>query len=618
MHARRAIALAAGLSALTVTVRASAWQEAHQTGGDIEVHVDPSGVLFVRDLLKWHVVRGPLHWIDLVNVDPTADVDPAVVVSGDDGRTLSARASRRENNVVRVDVDDAHAFLKGTFSFDVRWRFDALKSGVIARDGAAWRLAWTSPAATDGYEMARTTFDVPAARVAPFAIFADTGAVDPGALATLHREPASDVLELVRPHVARAESAAWTLRLDPGALGAVADPRVRPVPEARPAPEPDRVRDVSIATALLALALAFALLVAHKARAFAALCAARALRARSMVPPLPDGLRAAASGAALAAGVGLQGSGALTAGTALVATAMLLAALRPPVARQGARGPGRWLALRPEDAFAPAEPESREAAYLDASTPAGRLAAAILALLLVAVAFAVRRFDSRAPWLLALDAAALAPIFFTGRACDVAPDGARTAAPWLASVFAQLRGVASLRVAPWTRVLAGGSTADELRLLVLPRVVMPGVVGVEVGRAWSTTPVGWTSSPEVLVRVLDASSAAAKLALVVPGARTLPGRRPDERVLRLRPRRSTHAATVALTRRLAEALTDRRSAAPPPWTDVERRVVPLRSTAEASGSASATIARGSLAPTGVTAPPPAPPRASAVAASKAC
>jgi hypothetical protein len=571
MYPRWAIALVVALCALTATARASAWQEAHQTGGDVEVHVDPSGIASVRDVVRWHVVRGPLHWIDLANVDATAVVDPAVVVAADDGRTLSARAVRREGNVVRVEVDDARAFARGTFTFDVRWRFDGLKSGAIARDGAAWRLAWSSPLATDGFEMARTTFDVPAAREAPLAVFADTGAADTGALSTLHREPASDVLELLRPHVARGESVAWTVRLDPNALAAVMDPRVRPVPEARPAPEPDRVREVSVAAALLALALSFGLLVVHKARAFAEVSLARGVRPRSMVP-LPDGLRAAAAGIALAAGAGLEGSGALTRGAALVALAILLAAQRPPVAQQRARGPGRWLALRPDEAF---DVPSGDGHWLDASTRTGRFAAALAGLLVLGLALAVRRFDSQAPWIVALDAAVLVPIFLTGRACDVAPDGARAAAPWLAAVFAQLRGMTSLRVAPWARILSGRATPDELRLLVLPRVVMPGVVGVEVGRAWSTTPVGWAATPEVLVRVLDGSSAAAKLALVVPGARAVPGRRPDERVVRLRPRACSRASIVALTRRLAEALTDRRAATPAAlWTGpVERRVL---------------------------------------------
>jgi hypothetical protein len=606
MYPRRAIALAVALCALMATARASAWQEAHQTGGDVEVHVDPAGVASIRDVLRWRVVRGPLHWIDLANVDASAVVEPAVSVAGEDGHTLSAHASRREGNVIRVEVDDAHAFMRGTFAFDVRWSVDGLKSGLIVRDGAAWRLAWSSPLATDGFEMAKTTFDLPAAREAPLAVFADTGAVDTGALSTLHREPASDVLELVRPHVARGESVTWALRLDPNALAAVVDPAVRPVAAIRPPAEPDRVREVSSALALLALAISFSALVAHKARGVAAACAARGVRSRSLAP-LPDGLRAMAAGVLLAAGVGLQASDSLTPGTALVAAAILVAALRPPVARQAARGPGRWLALRPDEAFETAPGGAHPVDVLDASTRKGRLAALTAGLLVAGLAVAARRIDSHVPWLIALDAAVLVPLFGTGRSCDLPPDGACASSSWLATLFADLRAIGSLRVAPWARILAGGATADELRLLVLPRVVMPGVVGVEIGRAWSTTPAGWAATPEVLVRVLDGSSAAAKLALVLPGARALPGRRTDERVVRLTPRASTRTSLVALTRRLVEALTDRR--APSPAVDwagpVERRV-----------------ARAQPAPRGgprrASALQAAPQRSPSVAASKAC
>jgi hypothetical protein len=206
----------------------------------------------------------------------------------------------------------------------------------------------------------------------------------------------------------------------------------------------------------------------------------------------------------------------------------------------------------------------------------------VAGVLVCALAVIARRWGAVFPWLVALDAAALIPLFATGRTADLPPDGA-SAAGWLAGVFERLRTVSSLRVAPWARIVgraeSGGSHADELRLLVLPRAGMPGVVGVEVGRAWSATPVGWAGSPEVLVRVLEGSSAAAKLACLLPRVRTIPGRRADERVVRLRPRRGTRAGTAALTQGLAEALTDRRAPAPAgAWEGpVERRSGPYPS-----------------------------------------
>ncbi len=534
------------------------------------IHVDPDGQASLRETVRWHVVRGPVHWIDLDNVEADAVLDPAVAIAAEDGRSLTGHVDRRDAHALRVTVDDPKSFMRGDFTFDVRWRVDWVRSGAIVRDGAAWRVAWSSPLASDGLDLVRTTVDLPAAPQAPVLILGDTGAIDDSALSTLHREPARDVLEIMRPHVGRGESVAWTLRIDPHALPAVVDPRLRPPPPPAP-PEPDRVREVSSIAALAALALVFGLLVATKGRAFASACTAQGVRARA-VTGLPDGVRAVAAGTGLATGVGLQLFGDPTVGSLLVALATLAAASRPPKERLPARGPGRWLALRPEEAFSPSGPAPGH--WLDTGTRSGRHAAWLAAGLVGLLAIGSRRWCAQGPWVALLDATALVPLFVTGRGSDLLPSGVRGAGPWLAPLFEKLRTVASLRVAPWARVVLGGSTIDELRLLVLPRAVMPGVVGIEIGRAWSTTPSGWAASPEVLVRVLEGSSAAAKLAQVLPRARSLPGRRGDERVVRLRPRLGTRASTLALTRGLAEAFTDRRSTAPAQaWKGpTERRV----------------------------------------------
>src|SRR6202035_2950345 len=108
----------------------------------------------------------------------------------------------------------------------------------------------SAPVATDGFDASKTVFELPAAPDAPVAVLADTGAVDDSVVASLRRDPGSDVLELVRPHVARGEAPVWTLRVDPRALPLVADATLRPPSEAKPPAEPDRVRDVSMGAAL--------------------------------------------------------------------------------------------------------------------------------------------------------------------------------------------------------------------------------------------------------------------------------------------------------------------------------------------------------------------------------
>lgn len=558
---RRALAVAVAAVALLASGRAHAWQEAHQTGDDVVVRIDSTGGADVKHGIRWHVVRGPLKSIDVVHVDATAVLEPDVPITAEDGRSLLGHASRRDDRTVRITIDEPRALMRGNFTFDIRWHVDLVAARALARDGATWRLAWSSPVATDGFDAAHTLLDFPAAPDAPQPIVADTGAVDDGAVATLRREPGRDLLDLVHPHVARGESPVWTVRVDPRALPDVRDPRLRP-PEAASAPvEPDRVREASMAVGLGALALLFGLCVGRKARVFAAACTARGASSRALLP-VPDAVRAAIAGLALACGVALELYGRATAGAACVALATLAAALRAPASKPAARGPGRWLALRPEEAFA---------------TPPSTWTADALALVLVlagvvALAFVGRRFDPEAPWLVALDASALVPLFVTGRASQLPPDGARTSAPWLARLFGALRTVPGLRVRPWARVPLEGTTPDELRLLVLPRAAMPGLLGLEIGLAWSPTPVGWSNAPEVLARVLEGSPAAARLAQELPETRLVPGRRPDERVARLLPRTPTRAATTALARTLTEAFTDRRVALPPAaWTSPERR-----------------------------------------------
>jgi hypothetical protein len=552
MRVSGALALAVALTVLLVPARARAWQEAHQTRDDVRVVVGADGTAQVEHRIGWHVVRGPLKSIDVVNVHASVVLEPDVLISTDDGRSLLGHAVRHDGRSVRITVDEPRALMHGNVSFELRWRVDLVASRALVRDGATLRLVWSGPVAVDGFDGARTVFDFPAAPDAPEPVVAETGAVDDAAVATARREAGRDVLELVRPHVARGEAPVWNLRVDPRALAQLADPRLRSSSEVLPTAEPDRVREVSLVVGLLALALLFGLVVLRKARAFAAACAARGTSACGLLP-LPDGLRAAVAGFALAGAVAWELSGRLTAGAVCVAVAVLAVGLRAPAGRPLPRGPGRWLVLRPEEAFG----VNRRRRISDA------LGVLLTASLLGTAAFAVRRFDAAAPWLVMLDAAPLAAMWVTGRASQMPPDGAHAAVPWLARAFRGLCAAPELRVRPWARVPLHADVADELRLLVLPRAAMPGLLAIEVGVAWGRTPVGWAPAPEVLVRVLEGSAAAAKVARDLPALRCVPGRRPDERVVRLLPRAPTRAATVVLARSLALALTDRRAIARP-------------------------------------------------------
>jgi hypothetical protein len=569
MDLRRALTLAAALFVLLAPGRAGAWQEAHEVGDDVRIHVDPSGVASVEHTLRWHVIRGPLKFVDLLNVDSSAALESDVRITAEDGREHTAHLARQDAKSARIVVDEPRALMRGTFSFAVRWRVDLAASRALVRDGPTWRLTWSAPVANEGLDGARTVFDFPAAPDDPRPILADTGAVDEGAVSTLRHEAGRDVLELVRPHVARGEAVSFTLRVDPRSLPDVVDPRLRTRVEASSSAEPDRVHETLLAGGLGALALFIGLLVIRKGSAFEQACAARGARAAGGLLPLPLGPRAALAGLAFAAGVALQVTAQTTAGGLLVALATLCTALRGPYAKATARGPGRWLALRPQDAFASNVPPGH---WLDLDTRPGRLTALVSTSLVIGVSIAARHWSRLGPWLVCLDAAVLVPLLLTGRSSQLPPDGGRSGAPWLDRAFHRLRASGKLRVVPWGRVIAESSTVDELRLLVLPRVAMPGVVGIELGLAWNRAHAGWIAMPEILVRVLEGSAAAEKLSQTSMAPRTLAGRRADERVARLLPREPTLESAVALTCALADLLTDRRQEAPAaPWTASERR-----------------------------------------------
>jgi hypothetical protein len=559
MGARHVLAAATAAIAMLAARGAHAWQESHQTGDDVRVHIDPSGGAQVELGVRWHVVRGPLKGVDLLSIDPAAAIETDVTILAEDGKTFTGHASRRDEHTVRITVDEPRALMRGTFVFGVRWHVDLVAARALTRDGATWRLSWSSPVATDGFDAARTVFELPAAPDAPVPIVPDTGAIDDAVVSSLRRDPSGDVLELVRPHVARGEAPVWTVRVDPRALPQVVDPVLRPLSEAKAPPEPDRVRESVLAAGLGLLALLFGVLVHRRARAFAASASARGVKSRAILP-LPDGIRAALAGVSLAAAAGLEIAGHATLGAAFVGLATLAAALRAPECRPFARGPGRWLVLSPEEAFQ--------------APSTGRVHVVLTLGMALTVLFAIgalaQRFDAEGAWLVAIDAVALLPLALTGRTSQLPPDGATSAARWLGRVHALLSRIPSLRARPWARLPVDGARPEELRLLVLPRAAMPGLVGVELGLAWSQTPVGWASTPEVLARFLDGSAAAARLAREMPSARSVPGRRPDERVVRVLPRRPSRRHSAALVRTLAEAFTDRRTEVLA-WSGSERR-----------------------------------------------
>ncbi len=474
------------------------------------------------------------------------------------------------DHVLRVSADEPRKLLRGDFTFHVRYRVDLVAAKELTRDGSLWRLAWTAPSATDGFDGAKYVFELPSAPDAPKIIRVDTGTIDDSALGQLTRMADHDELQIVRPHVARGEGVAWALRLDPHTFPAIAAPTVRdPIPQADAPPDTSRARWTAAGLALVTLAYFF--LVRSKGRAFDAACSVRGVRGRAVLP-FGHGVRGAVSALLLAAGAALEVTGSPTIGAVLVACAMLAASLRGPVAKSVPRGPGAWLPLRPADAF---DVDHARGHWLDVGTMAGRIALVATVAVVVGAAVGAERFDSEAPYLIVLDALAFLPLFVTGRASQLPPDPACAPASRLEALYRRLSTVETLRTVPIGRIPTGESHPDELRLSTTPRIAMPGLLAIETGVSWGRTATTVASAIECLVRVQDGSAAARRMASVAPFAKSVPGRRIDERVLRIVPVATGRRAVVALVERLGEELADRRAkVVPVQFRGAERRTAP--------------------------------------------
>jgi hypothetical protein len=236
-------------------------------------------------------------------------------------------------------------------------------------------------------------------------------------------------------------------------------------------------------------------------------------------------------------------------------------------------------ALFAEDSFV----GSRWARLSDAGTPFGFLLFTALLGGFASVATIVMRHSSYQGVAVALASAVLFPLFFTGRRSDLPPDPAYAPAPLLDFVAEACERVPGLETYPLGRMPIGGEKHDELRLLVIPKPAMQGLVAIEVGVEHRATALSVLGLPFVLVRVLEGSKAADVLPKGLLWTR---GRSPDERVAVLRPRVPLRRATVELARDVA-----RRFAVPKDGP----RAQPDTRAASTSGKGSKTVKAGTTA-----------------------
>jgi hypothetical protein len=570
--------LARQLASFLVMVAASSgarkasasWLETHVMSDDIHVEVERSGAAVIDHAITMRVHGGPLRSFDLVGVDADAAPLPdATVISAQSegllGLPIPLSVSLRPDGALRINVDSPRGVMRGLFLFHVRYRTNLLAKERVERDGAMLRIRWTGPSFPDGIDNARCTFVLPSAptepRVGQAPALGTEGAADladdeEGAsfLSTFKRWPDRDELELVRLHMARGEAVTWSLRVDPRALGQTGDPRLRVPPPAPPrplVPEPARVPLAALASGLM---LVFSTLVGIKARQVARATQAAGVKMRPLLP-IGTSLRILFAGPLFAAGVVSQ----LALedprwGTGLVLLSMALSTYLHPKWRPEPRGPGQWLPLSDEEAFAP--PLRPRHAWLDASTRGGAIGLVFGVALCLAAAYFVRPLSSYVAYVILFDGAILFPLFGTGRRSELPPDPIAGPGFHLFPIARGLRKLEQVRTSACARLLGGSTRFDELRLLAAPRLPRRGFLGIEIGCAPFQGSGGFIQLPEILVRVIDGSPCHEAFVRLFPQKRWVRGRKADERVAIVCPRLPTTRMTIALAARLLDHARD--------------------------------------------------------------
>jgi hypothetical protein len=565
LHPAASVALALGLS----TSVAWGWVEGTIQSDVITVNVERSGEATVAHEIVMRVKGGPLTGFDLEGVDSDAVPMPDATVSSAAAGSPAANPlplllHKREDGGLRIEIDSPKGIRRGTYLFKLGYRTNLVARDLVKPLGSMVELRWVGPRFNDGLDSARVIFRLPPAATPPRLPGEDSspGAGEEAAgtfLSNLRRAHDKDELEVVRPHVAKGEPVEWRLLASASSFQAFA-PEQHPAPSDSAPLSPARrpIHRVLAGLCLAVIAIIYSALVGLKWRAVSKACELAGARPRALIPLSPV-VRAVGAGTALASAAAV---GALTdiptlAGLLLV-VAMAFAAHRSPALLPQLRGPGQWLPLNDTDAFEAKEPRL-PGRWFDVGALPG-FASFVVAL--GGFTWAAFKALSVSPYyalLVLLAAACLLPIFCTGRARELPANlvvRPRRVLAWLA---ARLRKDKGLRVVPWARIPDGRSEPDELRLLVMPRAALAGLMAIEVGMEYEQGGGGPVALPCVIVRALDGSPSYRALPRNVVWTR---GRKPEERVAVVRLSLPTRAALFSLVERLTKLLREDRPQRP--------------------------------------------------------
>ncbi len=577
---RKGVLLFFFASSLAATAHAGGWTEAHQTSDDVRITVEPDGTALVQHHLRYRVVAGRFKSFEIAGIHQSAELSPETVIVSEKATAEEIAAHvepvTKTPGTIKIAIDEGKGLTRGGYTFDVKYKLDLVATKLLVRDGGMWKLTWTAPPAPEGHDGARVTFDLPSAPTEPRLAAGPEGSTT---LATLRRALERDELELVRAHVPRGDAIAWSARVDPKAFPKVTSPELRP-PPAPPAAAPSFVAAhlahgvVALGFALVAGGLAVLL---RTKRSFVKRAAkAEGARSRSLIE-LPWGLAPFAYGIATAAGAAcLLWSNAI-AGALLLVVAILLAAHRATYLPAKARGPGVWKPISDARALLPAKREPARGDVLDLSTNKGRIVLAAVALAIALTSWLLRTRVPGIVVVLPLASSVLLPIFATGMRADLPARPSDLAALLLRparDALGRTYDLAHAQLTTIARTRADGSF-DEVRLACAPADRTPGLRSIELALA-PTKPGAWAALLEVLVRFEDGSEAAARMANIAKSTPVVPGRVPEEKVIRFVPDEPTPRAAASLLGRLLDDLEGRRAsdrgvAVKSTWSGKERR-----------------------------------------------
>jgi hypothetical protein len=564
---------------------ALAWSEHRIIGDEVRLEVDTSGVATIEHRLAVRLNGSePQRALRLQGIDPDAAPLPNAYVvpaaealgnslasavplklslvegapAGEDGAAVAP--AEDDGRELELAIDDDKGILRGNYVFVFRYRTDLKARGLVRREGAMLLAEWRGPSLGVGLDNLRTVWRLPPAPTAPRASEPSDDGDATGFLSEVRRAADGDEIELLRTYAPEGARVLWTVRADPRAIEGLAGPIDAAVPTVlvlTPVKELVSRRALHVAAALLLVAIAA--LVGAKAREVQ--CLAEVARAK-MPPVVPahPAVRASLAGLAFAGGVWLElvsdrpVEGALAVLVATVLAAYGVARLDPTAAL---RGPGRWLAVSEREALVDLPPP--RGVWLDVGSRGGKLLFAVALLPFVALSAWLGRRAPHQSLLVALDAVVLLAIFGTGRLCALPADLASEPAPFFKKLVAMLRkrhGSDSLRLVPRVRIPLGEVDADELRLLVVPRLPLRGFASIEVAMTYAVGLGARVGMPEVLLRVVAGSPCDQALASLSRRARITPGRKAEERVFAFTPRLPTVAMTSEIVLALASRVTD--------------------------------------------------------------